>query len=143
MIDANADGAINLYHDNTVRINTRSDGARVTGDFSATGDVIAFVSDERLKENIRPLENALDKVLQLSGFTYTFNDVAEKLGFSKTETHVGVSAQEVQAVLPEAVKAAPIDEDYITVQYDKIVPLLIEAIKELSDKVDALEKRLG
>ena len=143
MIDANADGAINLYHDNTVRINTRSDGARVTGDFSATGDVIAFVSDERLKENIKPLENALDKVLQLSGFTYTFNDVAEKLGFSKAETHVGVSAQEVQAVLPEAVKAAPIDEDYITVQYDKIVPLLIEAIKELSDKVDALEKRLG
>ena len=143
MIDAVADGAINLYHDNTVRINTRSDGARVTGEFSATGDVIAFVSDERLKTNIQPLENALDKVLQLSGFTYTFNETAGSLGFNTEETHVGVSAQQVQAVLPEAVKPAPVSGDYITVQYEKIVPLLIEAIKELSAKVDALEKKLG
>jgi hypothetical protein len=143
MIDANADGAINLYHDNTVRINTRSDGARVTGEFSATGDVIAFVSDERLKTNIQPLENALDKVLQLSGFTYTFNETAGSLGFNTEETHVGVSAQQVQAVLPEAVKPAPVSGDYITVQYEKIVPLLIEAIKELSAKVDALEKKIG
>jgi len=143
MIDAVADGAINLYHDNTVRINTRSDGARVTGEFSATGDVIAFVSDERLKTNIQPLENALDKVLQLSGFTYTFNETAGLLGFNTEETHVGVSAQQVQAVLPEAVKPAPVNGDYITVQYEKIVPLLIEAIKELSAKVDALEKKIG
>ena len=143
MIDAIADGAINLYHDNTVRINTRSDGARVTGEFSATGDVIAFVSDERLKTNIKPLENALDKVLQLSGFTYTFNETAGSLGFNTEDTHVGVSAQQVQAVLPEAVKPAPVSGDYITVQYEKIVPLLIEAIKELSAKVDALEKKIG
>ena len=143
MIDAVADGTINLYHDNTVRINTRSDGARVTGEFSATGDVIAFVSDERLKTNIQPLENALDKVLQLSGFTYTFNETAGSLGFNTEETHVGVSAQQVQAVLPEAVKPAPVSGDYITVQYEKIVPLLIEAIKELSAKVDALEKKIG
>jgi len=143
MIDATGNGAINLYHDGSLKINTRTDGARVTGEFSATGDVIAFVSDERLKTNIQPLENALDKVLQLSGFTYTFNETAGSLGFNTEETHVGVSAQQVQAVLPEAVKPAPVSGDYITVQYEKIVPLLIEAIKELSAKVDALEKKIG
>ena len=118
-------------------------GLSVNGTISATGDVIAFVSDERLKTNIQPLENALDKVLQLSGFTYTFNETAGSLGFNTEETHVGVSAQQVQAVLPEAVKPAPVSGDYITVQYEKIVPLLIEAIKELSAKVDALEKKIG
>ena len=118
-------------------------GVRVTGEMSATADVVAYVSDQRLKENIKPLENALLKVLSLSGFTYTFNDVAEKLGFSKEGSHVGVSAQQVQAVLPEAVKPAPVDNNYLTVQYEKIVPLLIEAIKELAAKVENLERRLS
>ena len=79
----------------------------------------------------------------MNGFTYNFNETAGELGFSTDVTHVGVSAQEVQEVLPEAVKPAPIDDKYITVQYEKIVPLLIEAIKELSDKVSALEDKLN
>jgi hypothetical protein len=111
-----------------------------TNALSVTGDIIAFASDERLKENIQPLENALDKVLALSGFTYTFNEIGESLGFDTTITYVGVSAQQVQAVLPEAVKPAPANEDYLTVQYEKIVPLLIEAIKELKAEIDELKK---
>jgi hypothetical protein len=107
------------------------------------GDITAFASDERLKENIQPLENALNKVLALSGFTYTFNEIGESLGFDTTITYVGVSAQQVQAVLPEAVKPAPANEDYLTVQYEKIVPLLIEAIKELTNKVSNLEDKLN
>ncbi len=106
---------------------------------SVGGDITAFASDERLKENIQPLENALDKVLALSGFTYNFNEVGQSLGFDGSVRYVGVSAQEVQAVLPEAVKSAPVDSNYITVQYEKIVPLLIEAIKELKQEINELK----
>jgi hypothetical protein len=106
---------------------------------SVGGDITAFASDERLKENIQPLENALDKVLALNGFTYNFNEIGESLGFDGKITYVGVSAQQVQAVLPEAVKPAPADSNYITVQYEKLVPLLIEAIKELKAEINELK----
>jgi hypothetical protein len=106
---------------------------------SVGGDITAFASDERLKENIQPLENALDKVLALNGFTYNFNEIGQSLGFDGLVRYVGVSAQEVQAVLPEAVKPAPADPNYITVQYEKLVPLLIEAIKELKAEINELK----
>jgi hypothetical protein len=109
---------------------------------SAAGDVIAYASDERLKENIQPLENALDKVLTLNGFTYNFNETGQSLGFDGTVINVGVSAQKVQAVLPEAVKPAPVDSNYLTVQYEKLVPLLIEAIKEQQETIANLQNRL-
>jgi len=114
-----------------------------TNQLRVSGDVVAFVSDDRLKTNKVELTGALDKVCSLNGFTFNFNETAGKLGFPTDMTHVGVSAQEVQKVLPEAVHPAPVDEKYITVQYEKIVPLLIEAIKELSDKVSTLEDRLN
>ena len=112
------------------------------GTMAAAGDIIAFVSDERLKENIQPLENALDKVLTLNGFTYNFNETGQSLGFDGTVINVGVSAQKVQAVLPEAVKPAPVDSDYLTVQYEKLVPLLIEAIKEQQETITNLQNRI-
>lgn len=139
MIDANADGAVGLYFDNALKLATKTDGVDITGQLACTDDIIAFASDERLKENIQPLENALDKVMQLSGFTYNFNEIGQSLGFDGLVRYVGVSAQEVQAVLPEAVKPAPVDSNYITVQYEKIVPLLIEAIKELKEEINELK----
>ena len=117
-------------------------GLAPNGNLSVTGDIIAFASDERLKTNISPITDALFKVNSLNGFTYKFNEIGEKLGFNPDITYAGVSAQEVQKVLPEVVHPAPVDDKYITVQYDKVVPLLIEAIKELSDKVEKLEQRL-
>jgi hypothetical protein len=106
---------------------------------SCSGDIIAFASDERLKTNFKPIENAVDKVLQLRGFTYNFNEIGEGLGFDTTLRHAGVSAQEVQAVLPEAVCPAPANDEYLTVKYDKLVPLLIEAIKELKEEIKELK----
>jgi hypothetical protein len=125
-------GSVSLYCDTNGVLN-------ISGAISASGDITALTSDIRLKTNIEPIENALNKVLKLNGFTYNFNEIAEKLGLNSSIRHSGVSAQDVQEVLPEAVKPAPVNSEYLTVQYEKIVPLLIEAIKELSDKVTELE----
>ena len=113
----------------------------VTGTISSTGDITAFASDIRLKTNIENITNALDKVDALVGFTYNWNDLAASMGYNTNERLVGVSAQDVQKVLPEAVKPAPVNKEYLTVQYEKIVPLLIEAIKELRLAVDNLSKK--
>ena len=128
-----------IYRDNNIRFQ------ETTSDLIVGGNIIAFSSDDRLKTNKVGISNALDKVNSLSGFTYYWNEFAcEQAGaFQPDKKQVGVSAQEVQKVLPEAVKPAPFNKDYLTVQYEKIVPLLIEAIKELSDKVSALEDKLN
>ena len=110
-----------------------------TSNLFVTGDITAFASDIRLKTNIKPIDNALEKVCKLTGFTYNFNDIANSLGYSSTERIAGVSAQDVLEVLPEAVKPAPADSNYLTVQYEKLVPLIIQAIKELQEKVNLLE----
>ena len=75
----------------------------------------------------------------MNGFTYNFNDIGKELGFDTSIRHAGVSAQEVQAVLPEVVAPAPASDEYITVKYEKLVPLLIEAIKELKSEINELK----
>jgi hypothetical protein len=130
-------------------------GAFEGGDVSCTGNIIAYYSDERLKTKLGNIENALDKIHKLNGFYYTNNDFAKSVGYTDEKIQVGVSAQEVKNILPEVVSIAPFDidelskgmksksgENYMTVQYDRLVPLLIEAIKELSNKVDELENKL-
>jgi plasmid maintenance system killer protein len=123
-------------------INLKNNDAAFGRNISAVGDVTAFASDIRLKTNIEPIQNSLDKVLSLSGFTYNFNEVGKELGFDETVRHSGVSAQDVQKVLPEAVHPAPVNENYLTVKYEKLVPLLIEAIKEQNQKIEKLEQRI-
>ena len=77
----------------------------------------------------------------LRGFTYNFNEIGEGFGFNSKQRHSGVSAQEVQSILPEATAPAPADNKYLTVKYDKLVPLLIEAIKELKSEIDELKNQ--
>ena len=103
----------------------------------ATGNITAYYSDDRLKKRLNNIENALDKLCSLTGFYYEANQTAQALGY-KVEREVGVSAQEVQKVLPEVVVAAPISDKYLTVRYERIIPLIIEAIKELSSQVAEL-----
>ena len=114
-------------------------GLSVNGNITATGDISAFVSDDRLKTNKVEISNALDKVCSLNGFTYTLNDLAGTFGYDVTERHAGVSAQEVEKVLPEVITSAGIDDEYMSVKYDKLVPLLIEAIKDLKAEIDELK----
>jgi hypothetical protein len=111
-----------------------------TGEIRATADITAGYSDDRLKNKEGNIESALEKVSSLNGFYYTANEVAQQLGYP-SKRQVGISAQEVQNVLPEVVVPAPIDETYLTVQYEKMVPLLIEAIKELKAEIEELKKK--
>jgi len=110
-----------------------------TGEIRATNNITAYFSDERLKTKLGNIENALDKVMSLNGFYHEANETAQALGYQVVR-EVGVSAQEVNAVLPEVVAPAPIDPQYMTVRYERLVPLLIEAIKELKSEIDSLKK---
>ena len=137
-------GAVKLRWNGAIpgeRFETTQTGVKILGALSATDDVIAFVSDIRLKDEISPITKALEKVKSISGFTYKHNETAKVDCNVDTgdQRFAGVSAQEIQEVLPEVVKPAPSNNEYLTVQYEKLVPLLIEAIKELSAKVDTLE----
>jgi hypothetical protein len=141
---------------NSIGVNTGASGT--AGEIRATNEITAYFSDKRLKTVISPIESPLEKLMQLYGVIYKNNDLAKNFGYDDDKEHVGVLAQDVEKVLPQIVKRAPFDteyvdgkevsksgEDYKTVQYDKLVPLLIEAIKEqqkqiefLSDKVNSL-----
>jgi hypothetical protein len=117
----------------------------VTGEIRATNNITAYFSDNRLKLRLGLIENPLEKIRNLNGFYYVENETARSLGYKNEKTQVGVSAQEVESVLPEVVVSAPIngnllDTDYKTVQYEKLIPLLIEAIKELDRKLDELKE---
>lgn len=111
-----------------------------TGEIRATGEISAYFSDDRLKTRLGPISDALYKVMSLNGFYYEANEVAQSLGY-KVKEEVGLSAQEVQKVLPQIVGPAPIDEKYLTINYEKVVPLLVEAIKELSREIDILKNK--
>ena len=105
----------------------------------ATNDVIAFYgSDERLKENITPIENSLDILKQINGYYF---DWKEMPGVHENEGHdIGVIAQEIDAVLPEIVTTR--DNGYMAVKYEKLVALLIQTNKELLNRVEALEAKI-
>ena len=117
-----------------IGITNPSEKLHVVGNILATGNITAN-SDISLKDNITPIPNALDKLLQIRGVTYNRNDIEDN------PRQTGVIAQEVETVLPEVVS-----EDALgikSVAYGKMVGLLIEAIKEQQARIDALEERLN
>jgi hypothetical protein len=126
-----------------------------SGNASLTGALTQNASDIRLKTNITKIENALEKINQLEGFTYNWNELSPMYNANTTTKEVGLSAQAVNEVLPEVVRLAPFDEDkldgtnsksgenYLTVQYEKLVPLLIEGIKELKQQNNSLQLQIN
>jgi hypothetical protein len=125
----------------TVSGATATGALTVTGAITATGEVTAYYSDLRLKTNIVPIADALDKVEAISGVTFDPNEAALALGIDDRH-QMGVIAQEVEAVAPELVCDSAF-KGYKTVRYDKLTALLIEAVKELSAKVKTLEAQIG
>ena len=112
------------------------------GDLHVEGDVIAYsttISDERLKHDIEPIEDALSKVNTLRGCTFTYTPDGKK--------SAGLIAQDVEKVLPSAVSESTLPlkiddgKEYKVLQYDQTIGLLVEAIKELTAKVEELENK--
>ena len=104
-------------------------------------DIVAYsstLSDEKLKDNIVGLENALDKVTKLRGVEYDWNK-----GSREGQHDIGFIAQEVEKILPEIVREKQWmdNQTYKTVDYEKVVAVLVEAIKELKAEIDELKNR--
>jgi hypothetical protein len=110
-----------------------------TGEIRATGDITAYYSsDERLKENFKNLDGALDKVNKIGGYEFDWKEGIEDV-VSKKGHDIGVKAQELQAQYPELVHER--DNGFLAVDYVKLNAVLIEAVKELTARVVELEKR--
>ncbi len=125
-----------------------------SGNASLTGTLTQSASDIRLKTNITKIENALEKINSLEGFTFNWNNISPLYDENVTTKEVGISAQAIVEVLPEVVSLAPFDisstdgkssksgQNYLTVKYEKLVPLLIEGIKEQQVIINDLKSRL-
>jgi hypothetical protein len=124
---------------NSVGVGTAA--STTAGEIRATNNITAYYSDDRLKTHLGRIENALDKVCELEGFYYEANETAQALGY-KVQREVGLSAQATQKSMPEIVAPAPIDEQYLTIRYEKYAPYLVEAIKELRAEIEELKRRL-
>jgi hypothetical protein len=137
VIKTTSDSAVTLQHNSATKIFTQSTGATVSGALTVTGNIstssgtisgaeVTATSDERLKSDIKTIDNALEKVMNMRGVSY----------IKQAEKGVGVIAQEIEKVLPEVVT----DGEYKSVAYGNIVGVLIEAIKEQQKQIDELKK---
>jgi hypothetical protein len=130
----------------------RTDGS---GNIAASGNVTAYSSDRRLKENFNHIESPVEKVQKLNGYTFDWNEKSKELGFTPKheKNDIGLIAQEVEDILPQAVAPAPFDtksngesksgENYLTIQYERLVPLLVEAIKEQQNQINKLTQEIN
>ena len=122
-----------------ITVGTITSGAiAATGSITATGEITAYFSDERLKTDINPIEGALDKVMAIGGYTYKANDLAHELGVERFDNQIGLLAQEVEAVMPELVTESGL-RGYKTIRYDKVVSVLVQAIKEQQAMIAELQ----
>ena len=125
------DGAVELYHDSNKKLETTSSGVTVTGALTATGNITAF-SDKTLKTDINTINDALGTVGKLRGVSYKWKE--------NNEPSIGVIAQEVEQVIPEVVHTSEHNgKEVKSVDYGKMVGVLIEAIKELKAEVEELK----
>lgn len=139
IVDLN-DGWVSMRFSYGVRVYSANRGGSSVislasnGNISASGDVIAFASsDKRLKDNLTKIEGSLEKVNKLNGYSFDWNNNQQ----SYSGHDYGVVAQEVEAIFPELVRTR--DNGYKAVKYEKLIPVLIEAIKELTNKINKLE----
>ena len=144
-----SEGSVGIGVTNPVGLNNLTVG----GEIRCFNDIAAFYSDIRLKKITSNITNAVSIITNINAFKYTASDLAINIGLvkekDKNKQFIGVSAQDVNKVLPEIVSIAPFDltedangniisksgENYLTLKYDKLTPILIEAVKELKKEI--------
>ena len=138
-----------LYYNTSKKIEGNQYGANVYGTLTATGNITSYFSDIRLKDIVCNIEYPIEKINNISTFKYIPNELAKSIGINDTKINIGISAQDVQSVLPEIIDLAPVDtsnlstgeivsrtgNNFLSVSYTDLVPLLIEAIKDLNKKL--------
>tara|TARA_R100000027_G_scaffold66164_1_gene61589 strand:- start:1044 stop:1826 length:783 start_codon:yes stop_codon:yes gene_type:complete len=160
MMVLNAANSVDLHFNNNKKLETTNVGVTITGslyvsgsvggnagaisasgDIVADGDIIAYnASDKNLKDNIQVIKGSLDKIGDIRGVEFDWNEKSP--GWARERGHdVGVIAQEVQKVVPEIVTERA--NGYLGVDYKRLVPLLIESIKELKEEVEDLKKKVN
>ena len=128
------------------------------GNILSTGDIIAYYSDERLKNINSYIKDVLPTLDEINVFKYNSNDLGESFGYDKDKEEIGLSAQEIQKHYPELINLAPFDticdsttnkkisksgENYLTLNYTRLVPILLQGIKELNNKNKNIDKELS
>ena len=131
------DGAVELYYNNDKKFETISTGCSITGELRVSDDITAFyTSDSNLKTNIKPIDDPLEKVLSLHGYTFDWNEESGKQG-----SETGVIAQEVEALgLPGLVTTR--SNGYLAVNYEKLVPVLLGSIRDLKFMLDKQNEKI-
>jgi hypothetical protein len=139
-----------LYYNSTKEVEANANGITVYGNMTATNDIVPSYSDMRLKQIVSYIDNPLDKIMQIQTFKYLPSELARTLNINDNKVRIGLSAQDVQKVLPEIVCLAPFDtsnlesgdivsvssSNYLSVSYERVVPLLVECLKELKRELN-------
>ena len=137
-------GKLNLLgaqvsNSNTTGTLTVTGGVGVTGAMYVGGEIVAYAaSDIKLKENISKIDNSLEKLSKISGYQYHWNKIAQEMYPERTTLDVGVLAQEVKEIVPSAVVER--EDGYLAVKYEKLIPLLIEAVKALKVEIEDMKR---
>lgn len=138
IIDSDAGAGVGLYYSNAPKLETILNGIQVNGDVEYTGALI-FISDKELKTDIEPIYSALKSLKSIPGVRYNYSKEAQKEYSLSADRQLGVLAQDVEKVYPELVADAAFDGKYKMVKTDKLIPVLLEALREADDKIDKLE----
>ncbi|MDC0308635.1 tail fiber domain-containing protein [bacterium] len=125
----------------------------ISGDVRASGEIVAGYSDRRLKNVKGPIDNPIRRINKLNGYFYSPNKLAKNMIGDISGRKIGLIAQELEQALPEVVRGAPFDinkhghsksgKKYLTVDYARVVPLLVEALKEQKNQINDLKSRIG
>ena len=146
------------YNDGFIGIGKTNpqDKLDVNGNIISSGEIISSFSDIRLKTITEPITNALNIITNLNGFKYKCNEIAKSFGYNDDKIYIGLNAQEVANVIPEIISIAPFDikkdengsissksgDNYLTLQYEKLIPYLIEGMKELKKENEKLLNKI-